>query len=177
MKVGLVRHFKVNRGYPNKIVTTNDLMQWLNEYDLSDVEEKKVDLADIKWEKCIASDLKRAKITAESIFEGEIIYLEELREIPLIPFIKLNIKMPLIVHMIFIRIAWLFNHKSQYEHKRNVLDRLNQLVEEIVQTNKDVLIVSHGGIMMYLRKELLKRGFKGPKFSRAESAKLYTFEK
>lgn len=32
MKVGLIRHFKVKRGYPNAIVTTEELMKWMEEY-------------------------------------------------------------------------------------------------------------------------------------------------
>jgi hypothetical protein len=39
------------------------------------------------------------------------------------------------------------------------------------------LIVSHAGMMFYLRKELLRRGFYGPKFGIADNGRLYVFER
>ena len=41
----------------------------------------------------------------------------------------------------------------------------------------DTLVVSHAGMMMYLRKELMRRGFRGPKFGVAEHARLYVYER
>ncbi|WP_269082515.1 hypothetical protein [Aneurinibacillus tyrosinisolvens] len=40
-----------------------------------------------------------------------------------------------------------------------------------------MLIVSHAALMMFMEKELLKRGFTGPKVKTAENGKLYLFEK
>ncbi|PLS15971.1 phosphoglycerate mutase [Bacillus sp. M6-12] len=176
MKIGLLRHFKVTRGYPNKIVTSAELMQWIKEYDASDVEENEIDLCDIKWNICYASDLSRAEITARKAFEGEIIFLEELREIPLSPFFRKNIRLPLPVHLLFIRIAWLFNHKSQPLSKKDVSRRINMILDKVLEQDDNVLIVSHGGVMMFMRKELMKRGFTGPKFRTADNGKLYIFK-
>lgn len=177
MKIGLVRHFKVKRGYPNKVVSSDDLMKWLDEYEASEVEECEIDVGGIEWKKCYSSDLTRAKITAEKAFSGNIIYLEELREVPLTPFFKKNVRLPLFLHLIFIRIAWLLNHPTQKESKQNVLKRIHKVLDEVLETGEDVLIVGHGGIMIFMRKELIRRGFKGPKFKRPENAKLYIFEK
>ncbi|WP_044748436.1 histidine phosphatase family protein [Bacillus alveayuensis] len=177
MKVGLIRHFKVTRGYPNKFVTSDELMKWADEYDASDVEENEIDLCNIEWKRCFSSDLLRAKITAEKAFNGKIVYLEELREIKLSPFFRLNIRLPLFLHLFFIRVAWLFNHKSQLESKSDVIKRINAALDKILISNEDVLIVSHGGIMMFMRKELMRRGFKGPKFRRPDHGKLYIFQK
>ncbi|WP_442599791.1 histidine phosphatase family protein [Neobacillus sp. D3-1R] len=176
MKVGLLRHFNVTRGYPNKRVTSKELMEWVKEYDESDVEEREIELFSIPWKKCYSSDLPRAKKTAEKAFSGGIIYMEELREVTLSPYFKSNVKIPLFIHLLFIRMAWLFNHKSQAESKQEVMDRINRALDIILQSNENVLIVGHGGIMMFMRRELKKRGFKGQKFNRAENAKLYLFE-
>jgi broad specificity phosphatase PhoE len=178
MKVGLVRHFKVKRGYPNKFVNSYELMKWVDEYDASDVEENEIDLCNIEWENCYASDLYRAEITAKKAFDGEITYLKELREISLSPFFQSKLRLPLVIHLLFIRIAWLLNHKSQPESKREVTNRINRLLDTILHHEEDVLIVGHGGIMMFMRKELLKRGFSGPKFGKTpENGKVYIFEK
>jgi len=41
----------------------------------------------------------------------------------------------------------------------------------------DTLVVSHAGVMLYLRKELLRRGFRGPSFRLAEPGRLYVLER
>lgn len=41
----------------------------------------------------------------------------------------------------------------------------------------NVLLVSHGAIMYYIRKELLINGFTGPSVTKAKNGFLYTFEK
>ncbi len=177
MKVGLVRHFKVTRGYPNKIVSAEELMKWLEEYDASDVEENNIDLCGIEWKKCYSSDLSRAEKTAQKAFNGDIVYLKELREIRFSPLFHSKIRLPLHLHLIFIRMAWLFNHKSQPQSKSDVMKLINATLDTILFEQEDVLIVGHGGMMMFMRKELIKRGFTGPKFNRPENGKVYVFEK
>ncbi|BAB04455.1 histidine phosphatase family protein [Halalkalibacterium halodurans] len=179
MKIGLLRHFKVTRGYPNRLVTSDELMKWVEEYDASEVEANEVDLRGIEWEKCYSSDLPRAIQTAEAVYDGEIERMEALREIRLAPLFRMNVRLPLFVHLLFIRGAWLFNHKSQPEARQEVIVRIRSTLDEIVKEEKDVLIVSHGGVMMFMRKELMRRGFRpqGAAFKRPENGKLYVFEK
>ncbi|OIJ20127.1 hypothetical protein BKP45_10085 [Anaerobacillus alkalidiazotrophicus] len=132
MKVGLVRHFEVERGYPSKMVTSAELMNWVEEYDASDVIETNVDLFDIEWKRCFASDLPRAKKTAEKIYGGNITYLQELREVRLAPFVEWKWKQPLFLHLLMIRGAWYFNHNSQPDSKRIVLNRIQNALDNIV---------------------------------------------
>jgi len=176
VKIGLVRHFKVTRGYPDRFVTSEELMKWVEEYDESDVEENEVDLHDIEWKKCYASDLTRAEVTAREVYAGDIVSLKELREIRLSPLFSSRRKLPLFLHLFMIRVAWWFNHRSQPESKKEILKRINGIVDAIIQEDEDVLIVGHGGIMIFMRKELIKRGFRGPKFRRPSNGKLYVFQ-
>ncbi|WP_201716495.1 histidine phosphatase family protein [Rossellomorea arthrocnemi] len=175
MKIGLIRHFKVKRGYPASFVTSEELMKWVEEYDASGVEENKVDLKDIDWKSCYSSDLSRAQITAQAIYNGDISFLEELREIRLSPLFRYKKKLPLFVHLSIIRIAWWFNHRSQPESRREIEERISLVVDKVIQEGKDVLIVGHGGIMMFMRKELRKRGFTGPSFRRPSNGKVYVY--
>ncbi|SDZ63522.1 Histidine phosphatase superfamily (branch 1) [Evansella caseinilytica] len=177
MKIGLIRHFKVKRGYPDKWVTSKELMNWAVEYDESDVIEKKIDLGNIQWKHCFSSDLARAQRTAENTFSGNIVFLEELREIRISPIFSMNRKLPLFIHMLLIRAAWFFNHKSQPDGKKQVTERLNQALDKMMGLQEDVLIISHGGIMMFLSRELKKRGFTGPALNRPQNARLYLYEK
>ena len=176
MKIGLLRHFKVTLGYPSKLVTSNELLKWQQEYNQSHVEEMEIDHQMQQWSKCYSSDLERAKITASKAFNGEIVFLEDLREMSLYPVFHSEIRLPLWLHISLIRVAWLFGHKSQKESKKEVLRRINRVLDKAINHGEDVLIVGHGGIMMFMRKELLKRGFSGPKFNRPENAKLYIYE-
>lgn len=177
MKIGLVRHFEVVRGYPNAWVTSAELMEWVEEYDASGIIETEIDLCGVKWEKCFSSDLPRAVKTAGKVFQGSILYMPELREIALSPCVRSKIKIPLLIHLLLIRTAWFFNHPSQKESKRAVFERIHAALDKILEHDENVLIVGHGGIMMFMRKELMKRGFTGPAFRRAENGKVYVFEK
>ncbi|CAG9621595.1 histidine phosphatase family protein [Sutcliffiella rhizosphaerae] len=177
MKVGLIRHFKVERGYPDKMVSSNELLSWIKEYDDSPVELKEIDLKEIDWKRCYSSDLPRAVITAENVFEGEVQKMKELREITLAPILPQHVKLPLKLHFLFIRLAWMINHTSQPVSKRELRDTINVVLDKILNANENILIVSHGGIMMFLRKELLRRGFTGPKFNIANNGELYVFTK
>jgi broad specificity phosphatase PhoE len=179
MKVGLVRHFKVKKGYPKKtFITTNELIQWFEEYDTADIEDGEIELCGIEWKRCFASDLPRAVKTAEKIYSGNIVKMKELREIPVYPIFKRNVKLPFLLWAILVRAAWLVNHKSQLESKTDCIKRIGAVLDDILsQSEEDVLIVSHGALMMFMRKELVKRGFRGPAFKTPENGKLYIFER
>lgn len=178
MKIGLVRHFKVSRGYPKQhLINSNDLIEWIKEYDQSDVEENPVDLGEVNWKVCYASDLPRARTTAQTIFTGEINETEQLREIEMMPPFKGSFRYPPILHFVFIRLAWLFKHSSQPETKYATRARLNEVINRVEEQGEDCLIVSHGGVMDIMRKNLLKRGYKGPYFKVPSNGKLYMYEK
>jgi broad specificity phosphatase PhoE len=179
MKIGLVRHFKVKRGYPTqKWITPGEFTQWMEEYEASEVEDAEVDLGGVSWQKCYVSTIRRAEYTAETIYDGELIKTDALREVPIYPLFKRNIKLPMILYPILIRIAWYFNHKSQLEPRTDVEKRIAKIVDRILDESEDnALVVSHGGVMMFMRKELLRRGFKGPKLGKLENGKLFVFER
>ncbi|WP_175986674.1 histidine phosphatase family protein [Bacillus sp. Marseille-Q1617] len=177
MKIGLVRHFKVKRGYPNSIVSSQELMNWVEEYEASDVEENEVELGGIEWKSCYSSSMRRAEVTAEKVFQGDIVLLDDLREIPLAPIFPSGMKLPLFVHLFAIRLAWWFNHPSQAGSKKEVLEKIKGMVDRVISEDQDVLIVGHGGVMMFMRRELIKRGFSGPAFRRPANGKVYIFQK
>lgn len=180
MKVGLVRHFEVECQMPNisKLMTPNQFRQWLQEYEMSDIKYGTLELSMIKWDKCYSSDLPRAIKTAQKIYDGQIIETRALRELVIYPPTDINIKLPILMWLIFGRMAWMLSHKSQLENRLIFKERVNYIVKDLMfKGDKNVLIVSHGFLMVFLRKALLKHGFKGPDFRKAENGKLYIFEK
>ncbi|MBU8878383.1 histidine phosphatase family protein [Bacillus sp. FJAT-29790] len=178
MKIGLVRHFKVMHAYPEKIwITPSELTKWFKDYDASDIEEGETDLQEIEWEKCYSSDMFRAEKTASAIFDGEIIKTENLREVPAYPLVHRNIKLPYQLWAVLVRLAWLVNHPSQKDSKKSVEKRINLFLDDIISEGKaNVLIVSHGALMIFMRRELVKRGFSGPRIGHPANGKLYLFE-
>lgn len=176
MKIGLLRHFKVTLGYPSKLVTSQELLIWQQEYNESRIDEIDIDHRGHTWSNCYSSDLERAKITASKAYNGKIIFMEDLREMSLYPVIHTEMRLPLWLHVTLIRIAWFLGHQSQKESKKEVLTRINRVLDKAIAHGGDILIVGHGGIMMFMRKELIKRGFSGPKFNRPENAKVYIFD-
>lgn len=180
MKVGLVRHFKVRKPFPRTALGTQaELMRWFDEFDVAEIEEGTVDLSGIPWHRCYSSDLPRAMKTAESIYSGEIIQMEALREVrpyPVSP--KRDFRLPLQLWSILARLAFAVSHSSQLENQAILGKRIRLACDEILSHgDENVLVVSHAMVMIQLRRELLSRGFQGPRFGIPAHGTLYVFER
>ena len=175
MRIGLVRHFKVKKDLPKKLLLTADeVVSWFEEYDKADIEVGEVDFDNLLWGRCYASDLPRAMGSAQRIYEGEIIQRKELREFEpdLTPGRKL--KIPFAAWAIMARIRTMILPRVTVALKRQIATVLDEILSG---GDEDTLIVSHGFVMIFLRKELIKRGFKGPHFTAPKNGKLYVFTK
>ncbi|MBZ9623797.1 phosphoglycerate mutase family protein [Clostridium sp. FP2] len=179
MNIGLVRHFKVNC-YKKMFMTSYDFKQWVKKYDNSDIIENKFEMGNIKWNKCFSSDLSRAIKTSKAIFTGKIIKTQLLREVPIAPILKTNLKIPYIFWCISGRIAWFFQHKSQIETKKDTQRRANEfldIIENQSNNSNNILIVCHGFFMTTLQKELKRRGISGENIKRPKNGTLYLYKK
>lgn len=178
MRVGLVRHFKVKKDIPKQLlISQSEVLRWFEEYDHADIEEGTVDLGNIDWKRCYASKLDRAVRTAHIIYPGNVEKRKELREIQIYPFFKRDVKLPFLLWAVLVRMALLLDHKSQLERKTDVNMRIQKVLDEVLSHEEDVLIVGHGALMIFMRKELLRRGFRGPNLKTPKNGKLYLFEK
>jgi broad specificity phosphatase PhoE len=176
MKIGLIRHFKVDL-YKRPFMTSKDYDEHMYNYDRAGVIPNEV-VIDKEWDKCYCSTLPRAITTAQTVYHGEIIFSDKLIEIPVAAWFKTNLKLPYHVWGVLNRIAWIRNHISQPESRIKTLERVNSITEEIIsQDNKNILIVSHAGTLYEIQKLLRSNGFSGPRFLRAHNGKLYIFEK
>lgn len=177
MKIGLIRHFRVNKEQPRVLVTSAEVGQWLTEYDTAEVHLGEVDLGGIDWKRCYTSDLPRALTTARQIFHGEIQIRKELREIPAHVHQKSRLKLPFLFWAAIGRAGWFLNLKGHEAANQAVKVRVSKVLDEILQSDEDVLIVSHAALMRNLARELRRRGFRGPNFGMATNGKLYLFER
>lgn len=180
MKIGLVRHFEVDCPMPDKLqlITPGQYRSWLDEYNGANIKARPVDSAGIKWERCYSSDMRRAVQTAHQIYDGPIVAAECLRELVIYPPSRRNIRLPALLWLVSGRLAWMFSHPSQPESREAFSKRLRQVMQTMVLNQAgNVLLVSHSGLMMFLRRELLRKGFHGPSFLYAEHGRIYVFER
>lgn len=177
MRVGLIRHFQVLEPMPRGWVTMDELLAWRTRYDSAEVSPVPLSLEGGNWARCYASDLPRAQKTAQAVYSGEISPLSELREVEFAPFQSGRLRLPFRLWTWLVRLAWMTGHESQRRLRDDFFGRMRRVADLIEAQKEDHLMVSHAGMMFYLRKELLSRGFFGPKFGIAENARLYVFER
>ena len=91
MRIGLIRHFKVDLKI-NKYMTSKEYNEYMANYDKAGVIANEL-VIDKDWDKCYCSNMSRAITTAKTVYHGEIIISDKLMEIPTAAFI--NTKLPL----------------------------------------------------------------------------------
>jgi broad specificity phosphatase PhoE len=181
VKIGLIRHFKVNY-HKKTFMTSKEFKEWEENYNKSDVVKKDIELMGIKWDKCYSSTLIRALVTAQHVYKEEIVQNDLIRETIIDPIFRSNFKFPYWFWAVSGRIAWYFNHKSQQEKKTITKDKAKKFVDLLQQEAKlegveNVLIVTHGFFMYSLQRELKKRGFIGKLIYSPENGILYLYKK
>jgi broad specificity phosphatase PhoE len=176
MRIGLVRHFPVTEAWPSGWLTSDNLQQWRKRYEAADVIAGPIDVGAVSWQRCYSSDLKRAYLTAQKAFIGTIVQTPLLREAEFLPFATGQMRLPVWGWRALLRLAWLTGHGSQRASRDEFQSRIRQIVDLLEADPVDTLVVSHAGVMFFLRKELLRRGFQGPRFRLAKHARLYLFQ-
>lgn len=177
MKIGIVRHFKVDYT-PKKFMNYKDFQAYGEDYDRAEVIENKVDIDRKLWSKCYCSDLPRAIKTAKSIYSQEVIVTELLREVKMYPVRRLSIKIPSFLWSISSRVAWKMDGKSQVEGYRTTRDRARRFISSLdLDKDENILIVSHGFFLITLVEELRKMGFQGKVPKGMKNGYLYVLEK
>jgi broad specificity phosphatase PhoE len=177
VRIGLMRHFRVQEPLPSGWRTAGQLHQWRQTYEASDVIPGPVDVGATPWLKCLSSDLRRAYLTAQAAHAGLITQTPLLREMEAHPFRTGGLRLPIWIWRWILHVSWATSHESQRAARDDFRQRMQAAADLLEAEQDDTLVVSHAGTMMYLRKELLRRGFRGPKFGIAEHARTYVFER
>ncbi len=175
MRIGLLRHFKVNCPH-KKMMTSREFREWSEKYEVSKVIMKKVEMYGIKWDICYVSDMPRAITTAKEVYSGNLMIDKLLREVDNAPFIHTErLKLPFGIWHICGRLAWFFKSKSQPETIDGTRKRINQFLDRIDWSKKNILIVCHGWMIFNFQKELRKRGFRGHRLKLVKNGVLYEY--
>ena len=159
MKITIIRHGKVDMKWK----------QWCTseqfDKDCSNYDSSPICLIDEKIENNIGDDiyistLKRSRETAEQLFgEKEFIETDLLNEVPLKSCLDCKISLPLWFWNIFGRVQWILGNNRQLEVKTETKKRADQLIERLLQENKNCILISHGFYMRTLVNELQQYGF------------------
>lgn len=177
MRIGLLRHFPVEQALPKGWQTSEELLAWWKSYDLAETLVGNFDLGGVAWRTCISSDLPRARITAKAAFHGEIEHTAMLREAQFALFETGGLRLPVWVWRWVLRFTWMTGHKSQRACRDDFRARVLAMADRLSGMDRDTLVVSHAGLMMYLSAELRRRGFAGPKLRVARHAIVYIYER
>jgi hypothetical protein len=175
LKIGLVRHFKVNHPFPEKsLLAKSDVVKWFDGYDnTADIEYKPVDLSGINWHCCYSSPMVRAVNTARHIYSGPITEVTELKELDILHRLSGRLKLPFLMWGLVVRMISFTSNNDTDRFKKEII----VFVDKVIANNeKDILIVSHWFVMRVIRQELIKRGFAGGNFKTHEYGALYVFE-
>lgn len=175
MKIGLVRHFKVKKTFPKKLlVGFPEIKKWFDDYDIAEIEYKQLDDETNKWNICYCSPTQRAVKTATILQNNKPIIINELKELNVLNLMNKKSKLPFMVWGLLIRNKSLAVNEITTDFKKGI----DSFIDLLLSKNHDnVLIVSHGFVMMYFQKELKKRGFTGDNFKSPENGKIYKYEK
>ncbi len=177
MRIGLLRHFKVNCPH-KRMMTSREFREWNDKYHESEVIKTKVDMNGIEWDVCYVSDLPRAVATAKTVYKGHILVDKLLREVENEPFIHNDrLKLPFEVWHTFGRLAWFLRAKSQPETILDTRNRINRFLDKVDWSKDNVLIVFHGFMLYNFQKELKKRGFTGPNLKKVKNGTLYEYNR
>jgi len=176
MRIGLIRHFPVNYPMLTGWLTAAELHQWRQHYDSAELQPQAYSALD-GWQRCLSSDLSRTYVTAQALYSGDVQQTPLLREPEIVQFQTGELQLPHWAWRWVLRLAWLTGHRSQRNARDDFLQRVKAVMDMTEASHLDTLVVSHAGMMIYLREELLKRGYTGPKFRVADHARLYVFEK
>lgn len=176
MRIGLVRHFRVVDDTKELWMTSDEFNSWVKYYDQCDIAiSENVERTD--WDYCYSSNQQRALKTAGHLFHGEVNPTALLREVDIKAITSTKLKLPRSVWLALGRLGWLLNHPSQ-EEKKHTLVRVRKIIDEIESSPyNNVLVASHGAVMVVLRSELKRRGYRGSYYFKPKNGKLYLFEK
>lgn len=158
MKITIIRHGKVNMKW-KKWYTSEQFDRDCAKYDISPICPIDDTPEELRGEIYI-STLQRSFQTAERLFgKRTFVETELLNEVPLRSFCDSKISLPLWMWNVGGRLQWMMQSRRQPERKADTQKRARRLVENLIEQNRDCILVSHGFFMRTLITELKRQGF------------------
>ena len=176
MRIGLIRHFAVEQPFLKGTVKQSAVLQWFEAYNRAPLVQTTVSNP-FDWERCYASELPRAIKTAALVFEGTIETTSLLNEPFPSPLFLRDIRLPFPLWGLLLRSAIVWNHRSQQDRRAVLEKKIHRFLDQVLQEEKDTLVVSHAFTMEILSRHLRKAGFRGPQLAQPANGVLYVYER
>ena len=159
MTVTIIRHGKVIHTW-KKSCTSAEFDQECSLYNSAPI-EKMAPYSGNAVQKIYISTMDRAYQTAKELFgDREFIRCELIGEVPLGSSRDTNKKLPLWYWNVTGRLQWLIGSKRQQESREQTMDRAERFAQQIIESNEDCAIVTHGFFMHTLIGVMKRYGFK-----------------
>lgn len=173
MRITLVRHGRVHLARPRWWVWMGhrQVVRWFADYDAADSDATPVQVSAGPWQACYASPLRRAQEMAQAITTAPITTDERLREVDTLPGLRRWPHMPWRLWLPLMR--YYVSRGAVVAARRQ--DAAGFIDDILARHDGEVLVVSHHFIMLYLRQELLRRGFAGPAMPHPQHGVSYVF--
>lgn len=177
MRIGLLRHFPVTEAMPRGWLSSRDLHEWQRRYDAAEALVGDFDLGGHAWQACLSSDQPRAMATAAAVYGDGVEHTALLREARFARFDTGGLRMPFPAWKWLLRLSWASGHASQRGCRDDFRQRVGQVADRVTAMDRDVLVVSHAGMMAFLAAELRRRGYAGPALRVARHAHAYVYRR
>ena len=168
MRIVVIRHGKVLHDW-KKWCTSAEFDEQCALYDKAPIDVASIGTAPASAmsnnaQNIYISELNRTLQTAEAIFgKRDFKRTSLINEVSLRSGFDTAVKMPLWFWNVLGRLQWLTGIKRQPEIEAHTTIRAEQFVQQIIKSNEDCAIVTHGFFMHTLIKALRKEGFTADK--------------
>ena len=155
MAIKIIRHFKVQKP-KETMMDSAGFESWVEGYDAAAL-ARPLCPDDGRYDVIYTGTLSRSIQTAE-YFAGFVRFSTPmLNEVPISPFCRTSVRLPLWLWLFAGRVGWVFGHRSQPEGLKSSLQRAKDISKTILSAEGDVLVVSHGLFLILLRLYLLSQ--------------------
>lgn len=172
MKIVLMRHGAPRVRFNEKMAAA-DFRHWVARYQLAGLDELSLcQRAVAVAQECAAivcSDLPRSLESAARLRAGEVVYSNALMRELEMPYCSgrwSTPALPTAFWLVTFRALWLAGYHGHVESRRQVADRVSAATGKLIDLaceHRSILFVGHGMINHLLARELLARGWQGPR--------------
>jgi broad specificity phosphatase PhoE len=175
--IGLMRHCRVDYRAKRTWLTSDEFDEWIEHYNRAGIVSEAAPLnSGIQWDACLSSDLPRAVLTSRLVYEGQVEWNSQLREVEMSPVFRTQARLHIGIWLALGRIAWWFSHRSQPENRSSTNRRASRVLDDIESRPGDhTLVIGHGMFMKAMQQQLRRRGYVGPSFGKPRNGYIYRY--
>jgi len=158
LKIRLIRHGKVNIDWP-RFCNSLEFDAVCKQYDQTALLPVPPAKVDAEFQRLYVSPMLRSIETAKLLFPEREYTETDTGEVPIRSFLDTKLRLPIWAWYVGGRLQWLFNSKRQKEGRNETVRRCGKVIEGLMESGEDCVIVTHGFFMKTFLRCLEKKGF------------------